>query len=65
MLTELTIKEFIHKVISNDPVPRWRKRIRLQWCFGNLPRRNGCQPDHRTEEIRRSKRSYGRPFRPF
>ena len=21
MLTELTIKEFIHKVISNDPVP--------------------------------------------
>ena len=25
----------------------------------------GCQPDHRTEEIRRSKRSYGRPFRPF
>ena len=62
MLTELTIKEFIHKVISNDPVPGGGS---VSAFNGALATSLAAMVDHRTEEIRRSKRSYGRPFRPF
>ena len=64
MLTELTIKEFIHKVISNDPVPGGGS-VSASMVLWQPPSPQWLQPDHRTEEIRRSKRSYGRPFRPF